>query len=113
MWKSWRHLVAAPPEVPGSRLIALGASAVAAVAFGNFVPPAAGWGVPLVAVASLAAWRGLAGEGRRWGWWVMAGVGLGLAACALAARTPPGLAGKAVPVRFVVTVRDGWVSGVR
>jgi competence protein ComEC len=113
MWKSWRHFIAPPPEVPGSRLIALGASAVAAVALGNLAPPAPGWGAPLAAVASLAAWRGLVGEGRRSGWWVMAGVCLGLAACAFAARTPPGLAGKAVPVRFVVTVRDGWVSGVR
>ncbi len=113
MWKSWLHFSAVDPEAPGSRLIALGASAVAAVAFGNFAPPAAGWGLPLVAVALLAAWRGLAGEGRRWGWWVIVGVGLGLAACAFAARTPPGLAGKAVPVRFVVAVRDGWVSGAR
>ncbi|MDD5562339.1 MAG: ComEC/Rec2 family competence protein [Thermoanaerobaculaceae bacterium] len=113
MWKSWRRLVAAPAEAPGSRLIALSASAVVAVVAGNFAPPAPVWGVPLAVVAVLAGWRGLAGEGRRWGWWVTAGAGLGLAACAMAARTPAGLAGKSVPVRFAVTVRDGWVSGVR
>jgi competence protein ComEC len=113
MWKSWRHSIAAQPEAPGARLIALGASAVAAVALGNFAPPAAAWGVPLAVVTLLAAWRGLVGEGGRLGWWVIAGVGLGLAACAVAPRTPPGFAGKAVPVRFVVTVRDGWVSTVR
>ncbi|OYV63748.1 MAG: hypothetical protein B7Z72_14265, partial [Gemmatimonadetes bacterium 21-71-4] len=54
-----------------------------------------GIGVPRVSCSAIHARRSLPGLG------------------ALAPRTPPGLAGKGVPVRFDVTVRDGWVSGVR
>ena len=113
MWNSWRPFAAATPEPPGARLIALGASAVAALAVGNLTPPGRGWGLPLAVAALAAAWQGLHGTGRRLGWWLAAGGTLGLAACALAPRTPPGFAGKSVPVRFDVTLRDGWVNGVR
>ena len=113
MWNSWRPFAAATPEPPGARLIALGASAVAALAVGNLTPPGRGWGLPLAVAALAAAWQGVRGTGGRLGWWLATGGALGLAACALAPRTPPGFAGKAVPVRFDVTLRDGWVSGAR
>jgi competence protein ComEC len=80
---------------------------------GNLLPPDASLGVPLCLLALLAAWRGLPGTGRRLVWWGACGALLGLAACAFAPRTPVGPGGGPVPVRFVISVRDGWTGGVR
>ncbi|HVN75098.1 MAG TPA: ComEC/Rec2 family competence protein [Thermoanaerobaculaceae bacterium] len=112
MSRFWRIFAGQTAESPGAGLIALGASAVLGVAAGNLAPPERGWVGPLLALALLCGWRGLVRR-RALLWWVPCGIALGLAACAAAARTPPGLAGKAVPVRFEVSVRDGWVSGAR
>jgi competence protein ComEC len=113
MWKSWRTSGAPVPETAGSRLVTLSASAVVAMLAGNLLAPDPVWRVPLLAVAFLAGWRGLVGEGQRLAWWSACGVLVGLAACSFAPRAPGGFAGAPVPVRFVVTVRDGWMSGAR
>lgn len=112
MWKSWRIFAGQGAEAPGSRLVALGASAIAGAASGNLVPPSRPWFLALLAVAVLCAWRGLK-RAPGLGWWLAGGFALGLASCALAPRTPEGFAGKSVSVRFEVAVRDGWVSSSR
>ena len=100
-------------DLPGSRLVTLAVAVVAAALFGNLLPPEARFRFPLVLLALLAAWRGLRGHGQRLGWWAACGVLAGLAACAFAPRSPTGPAGSPVPVRFIVSVRDGWVTGAR
>ncbi|MFH1176498.1 MAG: DNA internalization-related competence protein ComEC/Rec2 [Acidobacteriota bacterium] len=87
-------------------MIALSASIVVAVVAGNFFPPAPGWWPALVVLALAALWRGLARSPLGREWWVAAGLLLGLAACAWAPRASGG--GEAIPVRFVVAIRDGW-----
>jgi competence protein ComEC len=113
MWKSWRTFGAPVAEAPGSRLVTLSASAVVAMLAGNLLPPDPGWRYALVATALLAGWRGLTGRGLRLGWWASCGVLAGLAACAFAPRAPVAFGGTSAPVRFVVTVRDGWTGGAR
>ena len=113
MWRSWRTSGAPPPEPPGSRLVTLAAAVVVAALLGNPLPPDPRLGVPLSLLAVLAAWQGLRGTGRRLLWWGACGALVGLAACAFAPRTPAGPGGRPVPVRFVVSVRDGWTAGAR
>lgn len=112
MSKSSRTSGAPAPDVPGSRLVTLAASVVVAAIAGNLVPPDPDLRYPLVLLVVLAGWRGLRGTGRRLGWWAACGALVGLAACAFAPRAPAGSADP-VPVRFVVSVRDGWTSGLR
>ncbi len=112
MSKSWRIFAARAAELPGSRLVALGVSVTVAVAAGNLAPPSRSWFPALAVLAIVTAWRGLERE-HGVAWWLACGLMSGLCACALAPRTPSGLAGKAVPVRFEVAIRDGWVSGSR
>ncbi len=100
-------------EPVGSRLIALSASAVVAIVAGNLAPPGRSWSLPLAALALLSAWRGLAVSKPRLAWWAACGALVGLAACALAPRAPAGYRARPVPVRFTVTVRDGWIAGFR
>ncbi len=113
MWKSSRISGVPGPDLPGSRLVTLAIAVVVAVLFGNLLPPDPGFRFPLMLLALVAAWRGLLGAGQRLMWWAAAGVLVGLAACAFAPRGPVGPAGKPVPVRFVISIRDGWATGVR
>jgi competence protein ComEC len=113
MWRSSRTSGAPPPDLPGSRLVTLAVAVVVAALLGNLLPPGPRFGFPLTLLALLAAWRGLRGTGRRLVWWGACGVLVGLAACAFAPRGLAGPAGRPVPVRFVVSVRDGWISGTR
>jgi competence protein ComEC len=112
MSKSSRTSGASAPDLPGSRLVTLAASVVVAAIVGNVVPPDPDLRYPLMLLVVLAGWRGLRGTGRRLGWWAACGALVGLAACAFAPRVPAGSADP-VPVRFVVSVRDGWTSGLR
>jgi competence protein ComEC len=104
---------ASAAEPPGSRLVTLAASVVVAALAGNLFPPGRAFALPLGLLAVAAAWQGLRGTGRRLGWWAACGLLVGLAACALAPRSPSGADGRAVPVRFVISVRDGWTVGAR
>jgi competence protein ComEC len=113
MWRSWRTSGAPPPDPPGSRLVTLAAALVVAALLGNLLPPDPRLGVPLCLLALLTAWQGLRGTERRLLWWGACGALVGLAACAFAPRTPVGRSGAPVPVRFVVSVRDGWTGGAR
>jgi competence protein ComEC len=113
MWRSSRISGAPAPDLPGSRLVTVAVAVVVAALFGNLLPPDPGFRFPLLLLALLAAWRGLLGAGRRLGWWAACGVLVGLAACAFAPRAPVGPAGKPVPVRFEVSIRDGWTNGTR
>jgi competence protein ComEC len=92
--------------------VTLAVAVVAAALVGNLSPPAPGFRFPLLILVLLAGWRGLRGTGSRLGWWAACGALLGLAACAFAPQSPAGDKGEAVPVRFVISVRDGWRSGV-
>ncbi|HUK11959.1 MAG TPA: ComEC/Rec2 family competence protein [Thermoanaerobaculaceae bacterium] len=113
MSRSWLRSLAPPADLPGSRLVALGASAIAAMAVGNLAPPSPVWTWPLAAAAAAAACCGLRTPSRRLGWWGACGLLLGFAACARAPRAPEGLGARALPVRFEVVVRDGWSRGER
>jgi competence protein ComEC len=101
------------PELTGSRLVTLAASVVVAALAGNLFPPDPAFRFPLVLLAVAAGWCGLRGAGERLAWWAACGALVGLAACAFAPRGPGGPSDKAVPVRFQVSVRDGWRSGAR
>ena len=101
------------PEPAGTPLVGLAVAAVVAVLAGNLAPPAPGFGLPLLALALAAGWRGLVGSGRRLGWWAAFGALLGLTACALAPRWPASTGRQTLPVRFTVAIRDGWTSGPR
>ena len=112
MLKFWPTFAGRPAEAPGAGLVALSVGALLGVAGGNLVPPSPAWTVPLLLAAGLAGWRGLTTPQRVW-CFLACGLVAGLAACSVAPRTPIGLAGKAVPVRFEVAIRDGWISGAR
>jgi competence protein ComEC len=113
MSRSSRTSGAPAPELPGSRLVTLAACVVVAALAGNVFPPSPAYRVPLVLLALLAGWRGLWGTGRRLAWWGACGALVGLAACAFAPRVSANPSGEPIPVRFVVSVRDGWRSGAR
>jgi competence protein ComEC len=83
-------------------------SSTVAVVVGNFIPPAQVWRWPLVLCAFAALALALARRRRLW--WLMAGTCTGLAACAFSARLPLALGERSIPVRFTVTIRDGWVE---
>ncbi|HVN30464.1 MAG TPA: ComEC/Rec2 family competence protein [Thermoanaerobaculaceae bacterium] len=112
MSKSSRTSGAPAPDLPGSRLVALAVSAVVAAVTGNVLPPDPVFRYPLALLALLAGWRGLRRSDRGLAWWAACGALVGLAACAFAPRAPSGSADP-VPVRFMVSVRDGWTSGLR
>jgi competence protein ComEC len=112
MWRSSRTSGSATAEPPGSRLVTVAVAVVGAALVGNLSPPDPHFGLPLAVLVLLTGWRGLRGAGARLGWWAACGVLLGLAACAFAPRSAAGDRGKPVPVRFVISVRDGWRSGI-
>lgn len=99
---------ARPGSAPGSELITLALSSTVAVVAGNLLPPARGWGWPLVLCAGALLAFALLRRARAW--WIAAGVCAGLAACAFAARVPRAADGRALPVRFTVAIRDGWLE---
>lgn len=81
---------------------------VVAAAVGNAWPPATGWTWPLVVLAAATGLVALrSGSLALWGG---TGLLLGLMATVVA---PAAGDTRAVPVRFVVAVRDGWSSGPR
>jgi competence protein ComEC len=112
MWRSSRTFGSPTAEPPGSRLVTLAVAVIAAALVGNLSPPDPRFGLPLAVLVLLTGWRGLRGAGARLGWWAACGVLLGLAACAFAPRSAAGDTGNPVPVRFVISVRDGWRSGI-
>lgn len=108
MPKWWPSSWTPPPDPPGAALQAAAVGTVAAAAAGNVWPPHPLWAWPLVALALAAAVVAL--RGGRSLTWFGCGLMVGLAATAAAPRAVrPG----PVPVRFVVTTRDGWTAGTR
>lgn len=106
MWKCWPSSWTPAAEPPGAALQAAAVGVVAAAAAGNFWVPPALWVWPLGALGLLAGAVALrSGRLLLWGCF---GVALGFAAVAWA---PHGTPGSTLPIRFTVTVRDGWTSG--
>ena len=114
MWRSSRTSGVPAPDLPGSRLVTLAAAVVVAALLGNLLPPEPRLRltpVPARAAGGLAgaAWDGAAARvvGRVRGAGRPRGVRIRPARARRARRRSP------VPVRFVVSVRDGWTSGAR
>lgn len=108
MWSWWPSSWTPPPDPPGAALQAAAVGTVAAAAAGNLWPPHPSWLWPLLAAALAAGVAAL--RGGRLLMWCGCGLMVGLAAAAAAPRAArPG----PVPVRFEVTVRDGWRAGAR
>lgn len=104
----WPSSWTPPPDPPGGALQAVAVGTVAAAAAGNVWPPHPAWAWPLLGMALAAGVVAL--RGGRVLTWFGCGLMVGLAATAAAPRAVrPG----PVPVRFVVTIRDGWTAGTR
>lgn len=100
-------------EPPGATLIAASLGVVAGAIAGNLAPAPALAAAPLLALALAALAFGLRRHPRGAAWWAAAGLLAGLAACALAVRSPADAARESLPVRFVGRVRDGWTDSGR
>jgi competence protein ComEC len=97
-------------ETPGRELIAASLGAVVGAIGGNLAPAPPLAAVPLVALALAALAFGLRRHPRGAAWWAAAGLLAGLAACALAVRSPADATRESLPVRFAGRVRDGWTD---
>jgi competence protein ComEC len=95
-------------ETPGRELIAASLGVVAGAIGGNLAPAPPLAAVPLLALALAAL--GLRRHPRGAAWWAAAGLLAGLAACALAVRSPADATRESLPVRFAGRVRDGWTD---
>jgi len=102
---------AASADREGGALVAVAAAALVALWLANLAPPGRAWWPALLAGAAAAVVCGL----RRWpagvAWWALAGFCLGGLAGALAPCIPGAAGAENLPIRFVLTVRDGWQEG--